>query len=270
MPEFFEMFHYFEHVCRRWRIPVLACSVAFLVALVASLLLPTQYTATVRVMIQLPASGDLRASLAVSPIYLESLKTYELMASGDSLFANAIDHFHLPRSKPFDRLKRSVLKTKIPRNTKVLEISATLPDPHQAQALALYIAEQTVKLTRDLALEADRDAVADAQKYWDDARARLSQNPGPSARSAVEAADTRLEEARSTAGYRSERLKIIDPGVVPARPSSPNVPLNLIVALSLALVVSLGYLTIEFNYRPGKIGSVATVAPLTRVKGLHD
>jgi len=270
MPESFEMFQYLEHVCRRWRIPLLACAVALVVALVASLLQPSQYTATARVIIQSPASGDLRASLAVSPIYLESLKTYELVASGDGLFASAIDHFHLPRSKPFDRLKRSVLKTAIPRNTEVLEISATLQDPRQAQALALYIAEQTVKLTRDLALEADRDAVADAQKHWDDARARLSQNSGTSAQSAVEAAGSRLEEARSTAGYRSERLKIIDPGVVPERPSSPNVPLNLIVALSLALVGSLGYLTVEFNYRLEKSSSPRTVAPLARVKGLHD
>ena len=47
----------------------------------------------------------------------------------------------------------------------------------------------------------------------------------------------RLREARGDAGYRGERLRIIDPGIVPERPSSPNLPLNLVAALLLGLVL---------------------------------
>ena len=36
--------------------------------------------------------------MAVSPIYLESLKTYEHYAESDSLFQNALDRFGLRRA----------------------------------------------------------------------------------------------------------------------------------------------------------------------------
>src|SRR5262249_28726050 len=39
---------------------------------------------------------------------------------------------------------------------------------------------------------------------------------------ALLAIETRLREARGESGFRGERLRIIDPGIVPERPSSPN------------------------------------------------
>ena len=213
---------------------------------------------------------------------------YAVMASGDRLFADAIEHLHLKRSRSIEQLKNSVLKVTIPRSTKVLEIAATLPDPRQAQALANYIAERTVVLTRDLAIEADRDALADAQKQRDEARAQLEQaegapvkNAGGSAYSApstkaeslqlaIEAAQMHLQEVRSTAGYRAERLKIFDPGVVPERPSWPNIPLILLAAVVVALAASLLYVTFEFNYRLEKSAAPRVVAPLARLKNLND
>jgi capsular polysaccharide biosynthesis protein len=239
-------------------------------------------------LIESPAAGDLRASMAVSPVYLESLKSYASLASGDRLFADAIEHLHLQRSRSIEQLKQAVLKVTIPRSTKVLEIAATLPDPRQAQALANYIAEQTVALARDLALEADRDALADAQKQRDEARAQLepsepaavnsaagSANAARSTKSeslqlAIEAAQMHLQEVRSTAGYRAERLKIFDPGVVPERPSWPNIPLILLAAVLVALAASLLYVTFEFNYRMEKSAAPRAVAPLARVKNLND
>ena len=59
----------------------------------------------------------------------------------------------------------------------------------------------------------------------------------------------RLQEARASAGSRAERLRVIDPGIVPERPTSPNIQLNLIVAVLFALVVSLLYLTLEFAWQ---------------------
>ena len=51
------------------------------------------------------------------------------------------------------------------------------------------------------------------------------------------------------AGTRNEHLRIVDPGIVPQRPSSPNVPLNVIAALLIAAVFSWLYLTVVFALR---------------------
>ena len=285
MPESFEMFRYLDHLRRRWMVIAAAVGMAVALALVAGWLTPAQYTATARILIESPAAGDLRASMAVSPVYLESLKSYVVLASGDRLFADALDHLRLQRSRSIEQLKNSVLKVTIPRSTKVLEIAATLPDPRQAQALADYIAERTVALARDLAVEADRDALADAQRQRDEARTQLEQtetapaksvgNAAPSTKAeslqlAIEAAQMHLQEVRSTAGYRAERLKIFDPGVVPERPSWPNIPLMLLAAIVVALSASLLYVTFEFNYRLEKSAAPRPVAPLARVKNLND
>ena len=297
MPESFEMFRYLDHLRRQWRVIGVACSVAVGLALIACLIMPNRYTATARIMIDPPAGSDPRASVAVNPVYLESLKTYELMASGDRLFLDAIEHFKLPRSKPIDQLKRSVLTVRMLHNTRILEISATLSDPKQAQALALYIADEAVRLSRDVSLAGDRNLVTDAQKQWDDAHTRLEkaesawaqvaerpvdqaaaraaqvstvQAEREGAREAFTAAEKRLTEVRGFAGYRGERLSIIDPGVVPERPSWPNIPLIVLAALVVALAGSLLYVTFEFNYRLERSAPPRAVAPLARVKGLND
>ena len=297
MPETFEFIRFIDHLRRRWNVVALACGVAAALALVAGLVIPNEYTATTRIVIEPPAGTDLRASMAVSPIYLESLKTYELVASGDRLFLDAIEHFKLPHRMAIDRLKRSVLNVRILRNTKILEISVTLRDPKQAQALALYIAEQTVRLTRETATETEQDLILDAQKQREEARARMekaeaaltalsrnssdasadraaqlntAQIQSDTARAAFETADEHLAEVRSTAGFRGERLRIIDPGVIPERPSWPNVPLNLLIAIFVALAASLAYLAFEFNYRLARSTAPRTLSPVARVKSGHD
>src|SRR5438552_4485939 len=114
----------------RWRLIAVACAVAVSLALGGSLILAKEYTAVSRIVIEPPAGSDPRASTAVSPIYLESLRSYELFASSDDLFLKAAQRFGLRQnSAPIDKLKKSVLKADMPRNTKVLEIHATLPDP---------------------------------------------------------------------------------------------------------------------------------------------
>ena len=70
------------------------------------------------------------------------------------------------------------------------------------------------------------------------------------------ASETRLREARGDAGYRGERMKIIDPGIVPQQPSSPNLILNLLAALLFGLILPLLYLAVEMNYREDRARSV--------------
>ena len=288
MPETFEMFRYLEHLRRRWRLVAVACGVAVGLALLATLLTPAQYTATARIMIEPPAGSDPRMATAVSPIYLESLKSYEFVASGDRMFLEAMKHFKLPRSTSVNAMKRSVLKASIPRNTKILEISATLHDPTQAQALALYIAEQTVSLARNVSAETEQDLLAGAQKQLDEAQARWRKLQSESAqagspleselwtsrrdaaRNEVYAASEHVAQVQSAAGSRGERLKVVDPGIVPERPSWPNVPLVLLAAFFAALAGSLLYVTLEFNYRLEKSAAPRSLAPVARVKTLND
>ncbi len=69
------------------------------------------------------------------------------------------------------------------------------------------------------------------------------------------ATDTaRVREMRATAGTHAEQLRVIDPGIVPQRPSSPNIPLNVAAALLVALVASLVYLSVAFVYRRRPVG----------------
>src|ERR1700688_3964610 len=83
------------HIAAHWKVVAGACAAAVLVSLIATLLLPKRYTAVTRIFIEPPAGSDPRTSTTVSPIYLDSLRTYELFASSDTLFLQAVERFHL-------------------------------------------------------------------------------------------------------------------------------------------------------------------------------
>jgi succinoglycan biosynthesis transport protein ExoP len=360
MAEPVEVFRYIRYLRLRWRWIGVSAVVAVSLAAGVSLLMPRQYTATARVVIEPPAGTDLRAAMAVSPIYLESLKTYEQFASGDSLFQTAAEKFGLIATfggQPLESIKKRVLRVGIVRNTRILEVAATLPDPRKAQALAQYLAESTVELTRSVVKESDRDLLAGIERQEQEARAHvqeadeawsktLSAEPMTQLQAEMEAgaellshqqselatielaiadqtdrekhpqsagdleeirreagnsrarqaelqkqiqrigqqqaerertlsarvshrdrleaerkarqtelaaAETRLREARADVGYRGERMRVIDPGVVPQRPSSPNVLLNVLAALLLGIAFSVLYLAIEMNYQEQRI-----------------
>ena len=351
MAEPFDAFRYIGYLRSRWRF--IACSAGVAVALAAaiSLLLPNQYTAAARLVIEPPAGTDLRAAMAVSPIYLESLKTYEQFASSDSVFQKAVERFGLGGA-PVESLKRRVLKVQILRNTRIMEIAVTLPDPKKAQAMARFLAESAVDLNRSSVAESDeellrgitaqernaRERLTEAEKSWAHA---VTEEPTESLRAAIEqsadtrakldeqvqsvqleiadvgerlkqagtseqaelrreesnararlaemrkqvqefdrqnaererllatrqshrdradaerraaqteftAVEARVREARGESGYRGERLKIIDPGIVPQRPSSPNLPLNMAAALLAGLVLPILYLTLDMSFQ---------------------
>jgi uncharacterized protein involved in exopolysaccharide biosynthesis len=360
MPESFDAYQYAGHLRRNWKAIAITCGVACGLSLAVSLLLPRKYTATCRILIEPPAGSDQRAAQAVSPIYLESLKTYEHFASSDSLFLDALNRFHLrdeSQGRSVERWKRSVLEVEIPRNTRILEIRATLPDPRKAQALALYLGQETVNLNRTANRTGDEELLKDIEKQLDEAKVRLEKaevarqqvivrqpteglpaeiqsldtlrsdvlrdllaaeglmaedlerekqlaNDRTGSRRAelealrrelplsrarlealrrrsaemdreiarlqkllaertarrdrvlierkdaqanFEALENRVRETRAAVGFRGERLSIIDPGIVPERPSFPNTPLNVIVAALLGLVGSLLYLSLAFS-----------------------
>lgn len=354
-----EAFRYIGYVRVRWCFVAVSLCSAVLLALLISLILPRQYTATARIVIEPPAGADPRSALAVSPIYLESLKTYERFADGDSLFRKALDRLQLRNllgSKPIESLKSKVLKVGLVHSTRILEIRATLPDAARAQTLAEFIANETVSLNHSItdtdqqdlmrSIEqqqaATRNRLAQVDTEWiklvasepiDDLRAAIEQagdqraaveqhvananvqladtaarqrNAPPSEAELLEkeqittravlaelyreldelardtatkeklleerlarrdqldverkadaaaavAVDTRLRDVRNELGYRGERLNIIDPGVIPERPSSPNLSLNLAAAALLGLLFPLAWLALEMNWQQQRV-----------------
>jgi polysaccharide biosynthesis transport protein len=351
MAETLDAFRYISYVRSRWRVVAGSAVIAVAIALIVSFAMTRQYTATARIVIEPPAGTDVRAAVAVSPIYLESLRTYEQFASGDSLFQTAVAKFGL-HSGPIESQKKRVLKVSLLRNTRILEISATLPDPRRAQALAEFLGRSTVEMNRSLTADGDRDLIggiaqqqeelrrrlqdldaswaallstepvqaleaeaenaatlraaleqqvsnteleladaaersknasggdlAEIRKQESNARARAEQlrrqldtlsrqarerektlaarmahrdrleAERKTATAQLSAIETQLREARSGAGFRGERLRLIDPGIVPERPSAPNVPLNVAAALLLGLVLPALWLAIEMSFQ---------------------
>ena len=363
---------YLNYVRARGRVVAFSCLVAIVLAAGLSLLLTRQYTATARIVIEPPAGADPRSAMAVSPIYLESLKTYEQFASSDSLFQQAAARFRLQSlmgPRPIESLKKGALKVGIVRNTRILEIAATLPEARQAQALAQYVAEQTVAQNRSLLAQSGADLVAGVEKQAAEARTRLDHadeqwsrllvnEPVDSIQSAIveagelrgrlaeqvasarleivdagdrerqsspseadllrkeqsnartrldelqreidnldrqvaekekllaerltrrehleaerksdqaawTAVETRLRDTRNDLSYRGERLTVIDTGVVPERPSSPNLPLNIAVAALLGLLFPLVYLALALNFEQHQNSGRDVVEALTRAR----
>ncbi len=147
---------------RRWRVAALCCGVALVLAGITGAMLPKRYTATATLIIQPPAGSDPRAALAVSPVYLESLKTYENFASSNTLFARSVKETGIREEYPnagVEALKRRVLAVTKPSATRIIEIQATLGDPRRAQRLARFIAEETVALNESMDQHAAGDAV---------------------------------------------------------------------------------------------------------------
>jgi uncharacterized protein involved in exopolysaccharide biosynthesis len=69
-----------------------------------------------------------------------------------------------------------------------------------------------------------------------------------SARAAYETARAKLNEMLASAAFHGEKLQIVDPSIVPQRPSSPDVPLNLFLALVAGLFASAVYVGLQYSY----------------------
>ena len=140
-----------------------------------------------------------------------------------------------------------------------LKAAADDGSPEQGEAVRLdsQDAEARLKLLRRQLTDLDRQMAAKRLTLAiRSAQHRALESERTSAWAAVEAAQARLAQARATVAARGERLQVIDPGIVPERPSSPNIPLNLMAALLLGLVLSMLYLTLEFSYGQRKAESM--------------
>ena len=90
------------------------------------------------------------------------------------------------------------------------------------QARVDALAKQDAELSRET--QAKGAALSGEEAQADQLEQRLQ-----SARTEYDAAAARLGELRAADGSRGERLRVMDPGVTPERPSSPNVALNVLL-----------------------------------------
>jgi uncharacterized protein involved in exopolysaccharide biosynthesis len=109
-----------------------------------------------------------------------------------------------------------------------------------AKARVAALEKQEAELTAQIekrSVQLSRRAARD-----DEARQRLR-----IAQNNFDAANLRMRDIRASLGLRGERLRVIEPGVVPERPSSPNLPLNLALALGLGLLGAVVFLTLTLR-----------------------
>ena len=132
MRDSFDAWDYFQFLRERWKPVALVVGAALAIALIGSLILPKRYTAVATLVIEPPGGSDSRVATAVSPIYLESLKSFEEFASSNTLFARACEKFRLlegPDAPYLESFKHRVLRVNKLKDTKVLQIQGTLNDP---------------------------------------------------------------------------------------------------------------------------------------------
>jgi uncharacterized protein involved in exopolysaccharide biosynthesis len=334
------------YILTRWRFLLSTVVAAGLLSLGVSELLPRRYTATATLIIDPPGSNDPRTAMVVNPTYLDSLRTFERFFTSDTLFAQAAEKFHLQAGGiGIPALRKRILKVGVQRDTRVLEVSATLRSPKDAIALVQYITERSLGASREEAEATDRETLKNvseeleraqvrfekAQAEWElvaqqgtpqpleqevgaavglqsevrrleteanaaaaEFRARLHDGDETNqrsnsedaisiaagaaeyakreqelaaeissgrkllaevtqrhavasgeldaARKAYEAALSRQRDFSALSGLRSEHMRVIDPGVEPRQPSSPDVLSNTIGASLLAACMALAWL----------------------------
>ena len=105
-----------------------------------------------------------------------------------------------------------------------------------ANARLSSLTTETAKVARDA------DSAAAKLAAFRTRRERLSERLHI-AEEAYDVARRRADEFEASAKMRSDQLRIVDPGIVPQRPSYPNTGVAMAGASILALVASVGWLT---------------------------
>jgi len=115
-----------------------------------------------------------------------------------------------------------------------------------------------------------KNEIAEKEKLLAQRLARREQleDERKSYQAALTSAETRLRDTRNDLSYRGERLTVIDTGVIPERPSSPNLPLNVAVAVLLGLLFPLFYLALALNFDPHQSSGRDVLEALARAH--HD
>src|SRR5579871_253443 len=166
MPDSLQPLESLSALPRRWK-RILAVGVgAGVIALAISLLLPKKYEATTLVLIQPPLGAN--AAAALSPAYLDSLRSFEPFVESDGVLTTLLHDTHLDTQFSPEQFRRSALRASVLKGTRVLQVSVILADPAKAHETALRLGQilrdENARMNRE---EGDRIralAVKDAEE----------------------------------------------------------------------------------------------------------
>ncbi len=104
--------------------------------------------------------------------------------------------------------------------------------------------ENLEKQDRDLIRQIEQSAatLADRESRADELDARVHE-----ARTAFESAAAHVRELQAAEGTRSERLRLIDAGVVPEKASFPLMGWNVALAVAIAFIACFVFLALTFR-----------------------
>lgn len=237
---------------RHWPLLAAALVVSLLLGGIASLLQPRSYSSEVRVAVE-PAGQ--RDALERVLFGTSDLGTQKQILTSTPLVREVLKAAGLPSDASFARaFVSNRVTTEVLIDAAVLQITVEDDDPQRAAQLAQGLAEQYLAYL-------DRDAGARVEEVQADlaaeeraARLRLRSLDQQLAADPAGAARTSLEDERDdlfasirfivarrveldTAEALARRGTIIEPASVNTRPTSPNVPLNLLLAAALGLTL---------------------------------
>jgi uncharacterized protein involved in exopolysaccharide biosynthesis len=192
----------FRYAMAKRRAVGIACVAAAAIAAAISLGMPKEYTAVTRVVVEPGPANPVRNATAENPQLLGVLGGYDQLIRSDRLFADLVQQTGIANDK-------NGLATRVLAPSRVIEIRYTTTDAARALVVAQAIANEAIQRS-----EATRK----------EALAQLAAEAGE-----------RHEDARSWAAFRGERIRLLDPGVVPAEASAPRLLLNVMSATLLAL-----------------------------------
>ncbi len=127
----------------RWRVWVVAALAGAAIGAGVSLLQPICYQADAHLLVKTPPDAVATFSM-MSPSYLDSLKSYAVLARGETVRARALESL-----SPAQRAAAGAILAETPSLSRVLVVRGQAGDPAVALALARAAAEQTVRLVGD-------------------------------------------------------------------------------------------------------------------------
>ena len=132
---------------------------------------------------------------------------------------------------------------RIEANAILAESSARDGQPSMAanRAGIAALTADIAAIERDLDAKSAALAVLRARQQRADDRLRGAEDD-------FDRAAKRADEISASAMFRTEQLRIVDPGIVPQRPSFPNPPLAVVSASAIAAVLCLAWLTLQFGF----------------------
>jgi uncharacterized protein involved in exopolysaccharide biosynthesis len=198
MPDPFDLTAYLGALAARWKSIAVVAVGAAAVAFGVSMLLPTQYEATVLISIQ-PGMAGASNPAAMSPAYLDSLRSYEQWLQSEGLVATLLQSEKLGEFN-VESFRRSALRVTLGKGTRTLQVSVRMSDPKRAHDAAVKLAEIAVAANTSVGRAESDQARASAELEVEAARKPLL------------ASQTALEqfnrENRSEEAYRQVEVHI--------------------------------------------------------------